>query len=64
MKDNNDVYHQVLIDTILKQFYRVYHDLGYGFLERVYQNTLYFALLDEGLKCEVENRYKSIMMDT
>ena len=47
-----------LIDTILTCFYRVYNDLGYGFLERVYQNALYYALIDEGLKCEVEKMIK------
>ena len=43
-----------LIDKVLKQFYRVYNDLGYGFLEKVYQTALFYALLDEGLQCEME----------
>lgn len=43
-----------LVDEILTQFYQVHTDLGYGFLERVYQNALYFALIDKGLKCEAE----------
>lgn len=43
-----------LVNKILKQFFRIYNDLGSGFLERVYQNALYFALIDEGLKCETE----------
>lgn len=47
-----------LVNVILKNFYRVYNDLGYGFLERVYQNALYFALIDEGLKCETEKPIK------
>jgi len=47
-----------LINKILSQFYRIYNDLGYGFLERVYQNALYFALIDEGLKCETEKSIK------
>ena len=47
-----------VIDVILTCFYRVYNDLGYGFLERVYQNALYYALIDEGLKCEVEKPIK------
>ena len=47
-----------LIDTILTCFYQVYNDLGYGFLERVYQNALYYALIDEGLKCEAEKIIK------
>lgn len=43
-----------LVDIIITQFYRVYNDLGYGFLEKVYKNAMYFALTDSGLKCEVE----------
>jgi GxxExxY protein len=47
-----------LIDIILSCFYQVYNDLGYGFLERVYQNALYYALIDAGLKCETEKLIK------
>ena len=47
-----------LIDKILTCFYQVYNDLGYGFLERVYQNALYYALTDEGLNCEAEKLIK------
>ena len=47
-----------LIDIILSYFYQVYNDLGYGFLERVYQNALYYALIDQGLKCEAEKMIK------
>lgn len=47
-----------LVDIIITQFYRVYNDLGYGFLERVYKNAMYFALTDLGLKCEVEKNVK------
>jgi len=50
MEENDVLIHQELIDIILTQFYRIYNDLGYGFLERVYQNALYFALVDAGLK--------------
>jgi len=47
-----------LVDIIISEFYRVYNDLGYGFLERVYKNALYFALMDKGVKCEVEKPIK------
>ena len=58
MEEYDDLISKELIDIILTQFYRVYNDLGYGFLERVYQNALYFALVNEGLKCEVEKPIK------
>ena len=55
---NDNLVPKELIDTILTCFYQVYNDLGYGFLERVYQNALYYALIDEGLKCETEKMIK------
>lgn len=33
------LHHQVT-DKILKAFYSVYNELGYGFLEKVYENAL------------------------
>ncbi|MDR3267381.1 MAG: GxxExxY protein [Tannerella sp.] len=50
--------HKELTDIIIACFYQVYNDLGYGFLERVYQNAMYYALIDEGLKCETEKSIK------
>ena len=50
--------HKELTDKIISCFYQVYNDLGYGFLERVYQNALYYALIDEGLQCETEKSIK------
>jgi GxxExxY protein len=58
MEENDEIVPQELIDIILKQFYRIYNDLGYGFLERVYQNALYYALVEQGLKCETEKPIK------
>jgi len=58
MEENDVLIPQELIDIILTQFYRIYNDLGYGFLERVYQNALYFALVEQGLKCEAEKPIK------
>ena len=39
-------------DRILSAFYEVYNALGYGFLERVYQNALYQELNRKGFSCE------------
>jgi len=55
---NDNLLHKDLTDTIIACFYQVYNDLGYGFLERVYQNALYYALVDEGLECETEKPIK------
>jgi len=44
------------VDEILKAFYEVYNTLGYGFLERVYQNALYFELINRGFTCEAQKK--------
>ena len=41
-------------DGIIAAFYEVYNTLGYGFLERVYQNALYLELQQRGFDCKVQ----------
>ncbi len=41
-----------LTDKIIKGFYKVYNELGFGFLEKVYQNALLLEFHGMGLKCE------------
>ena len=43
-----------LTDKIIAAFYDVYYDLGYGFLENVYQNALYKELMRRGYACEAQ----------
>jgi GxxExxY protein len=42
-------------EDIIGAFYEVYNTLGFGFLERVYQNALYFELLDNGFNCKAQH---------
>lgn len=37
--------HQEITDKILKCYYNVYNALGYGFLEKVYENSLSIKLI-------------------
>ena len=39
-----ELLHSDLTDAILKAFYDVYNELGYGFLEKVYENSLVIEL--------------------
>ena len=39
-KDNQDYKYNVLTERIIEIFYRVYNKLGYGFLEKVYENAM------------------------
>ena len=43
-------------DKIISAFYEVHNSLGYGFLERVYQNALYHELCFRGFKCETQKQ--------
>ncbi len=46
--------HSELTDTVIGVFYEVYNELGFGFLESVYRNSLRLALLEKGLSVEQE----------
>jgi len=41
--------HENITEQILKGFYKVYNTLGYGFLEKVYENALLVELREMGL---------------
>ena len=49
-----DLLHQEITDKILKAFYNVYRELGYGFLEKVYENALSYELVSFGLDCKTQ----------
>jgi len=59
-----ELLHQELTDVIIKTFYEVYNELGYGFLERVYQNSMFLELKSKGLNVETQRKiqvyYKGI----
>lgn len=48
--------HEELTDAIIKTFYEVYNELGCGFLEKVYQNSLYLELKNKGYKVEAQKK--------
>lgn len=61
---------------ILKCYYKVYNTLGFGFLEKVYENALFLEMTNMGMKCrkqvpitvfyngeEVGNYFADIIVD-
>jgi GxxExxY protein len=44
--------HSDITKQIIKAYYNVYNKLGYGFLEKVYENSLLIELKKFGLTCE------------
>jgi GxxExxY protein len=51
---NTKYLHSEITELIIKSFYIVYNELGFGFLERVYQNSLLIELRNAGLYCEAQ----------
>ena len=58
-----ELLHRDLTDKIIKAFYRVYNKLGFGFLEKVYQNALFLELTNAGLFCEKQKPIKVFYND-
>ncbi|MFP9098473.1 GxxExxY protein [Flavobacterium sp. RHBU_24] len=53
------MYHfQELTGEVIKTFYDVYNELGYGFLEKVYQNALCIELTQRGFKVEAQKKIR------
>ncbi len=48
--------YEELTNKIIEAFFKVYNTLGYGFLEKVYRNALYFELIEMGFKADMEKR--------
>jgi len=46
--------HEEITEKIIKSYFKVYNTLGYGFLEKVYENALAIELRKNGLevKCQ------------
>ncbi|MEQ9279854.1 MAG: GxxExxY protein [Balneola sp.] len=56
--------HSDLTDQIIKSYYTVFNELGYGFLEKVYENAMLIELQKTGLQTEAQKRilvyYKTV----
>lgn len=61
---NNNLYsdaslpHSQLTSLILSSCFEIMNELGIGFLEAVYKNSLYFALKEKGLVVETEKSFE------
>ncbi len=53
-----DLLHKEITERVIKTFYQVYNELGFGFLEKVYQNAMNIELKDQGFYCETEKPIK------
>jgi|SRR5690625_173176 len=55
---NESYKHSKVTKEIIRAFYKVYNTLGYGFLEKVYENAMYFELRKMGFFVERQKRIK------
>lgn len=54
----DELLHKDITDKIIKCFYEVYNTLGYGFLEKVYENAMILELKSAGLLAEAQKPIK------
>ena len=48
--------HSDITSKIIKAYYNVYNTLGFGFLERVYENAMMIELKKLGMECEKQKQ--------
>ena len=56
--NNSNYKHTDLTEKIIQVFYKVYNTLGFGFLEKVYENAMFIELKEIGLFVEKQKRVK------
>ena len=61
--DCKDIKYNELTDKIIKIFYRVYNKLGYGFLEKVYENAMMIEFKREGIPVVSQSAIKVFYED-
>jgi len=49
---SRELLHREVTDRVIKAFYETYNELGYGFLEAIYENAFCRALRDAGLEVQ------------
>lgn len=50
--------HEAITEKIIGAFYKVYNTLGYGFLEKVYENAMAIELRKDGFRTEQQKNIK------
>lgn len=53
---NEDYKFSDITSKVIKAFFKVYNSLGFGFLERVYENAMFIELNNMGLYVEKQKR--------
>ena len=56
--DLQDIKYKELTEKIIKIFYKIYNKLGYGFLEKVYENAMMIEFRREGIPAVAQSPIK------
>jgi GxxExxY protein len=65
MYNNNSeqLLHKEITEEIISAYYFVYNELGFGFLEKVYENAMLIELRNRGLNVESQKNIKVYFKD-
>ena len=58
MSTEKNMLHKEITGQIIEAFYKVNNTLGYGFLEKVYENAMKIELISRGLKVEQQKNIR------
>ncbi len=58
-----DLKHKDITEKVIKAFYEVYNTLGYGFLEKVYENAMMIELKERGIPSVSQSKINVIYKD-
>ena len=61
--DFQDTKHKTLTAAIISIFYKVYNTLGYGFLEKVYENAMMYEFKKAGIPAVSQSPIKVLYED-
>ena len=61
--DHQDLKYRELTEKIISIFYRVYNKLGYGFLEKIYENAMMLEFKKEGITAVSQSPIKVLYED-
>ena len=56
--DFQDFKYKELTEEIIKAFYKVYNQLGYGFLEKVYENAMMIEFRKKEVRTQINADYQ------
>lgn len=62
--NSESLLHKNITEEIISTCYFVYNELGYGFLEKVYENAMLLELKSRGFKVESQKIIKVYFKDT